>query len=95
MIEKLRELSNDDAIITTEVGQRLAAAIPEARLALIDDITYAPVPDLIQEFLAEGEEATAAASVSPPVQQQIKDTDGKEGEHSQHRLARRDRHVYH
>ena len=44
-----------------EVGQRLAAAIPEARLALIDDITYAPVPDLIEEFL----ESTGQPSPSP------------------------------
>ncbi len=36
-----------------EVGQRLAAAIPRARLALIDDITYAPVPDLVKEFVGE------------------------------------------
>ncbi|HUF54504.1 MAG TPA: adenylate/guanylate cyclase domain-containing protein [Dehalococcoidia bacterium] len=36
-----------------EVGQRLAASIPKARLALIDDITYAPVPDLIIEFVGE------------------------------------------
>jgi len=34
-----------------EVGQRLAAAIPGARLTLIDAITYAPVPDLISEFI--------------------------------------------
>jgi class 3 adenylate cyclase len=32
-------------------GQRLAAAIPNARLALIDDITYAPVATLVQEFI--------------------------------------------
>src|SRR3970282_2550405 len=30
---------------STDVGRRLAAGIPNARLALIDDITYAPVPD--------------------------------------------------
>jgi class 3 adenylate cyclase len=36
-----------------EMGQRLAAAIPKARLALIDDITYAPVPDLVKEFVGE------------------------------------------
>jgi class 3 adenylate cyclase len=32
-------------------GQRLAAGIPNARLALIDDITYAPLPNLIEEFV--------------------------------------------
>src|SRR2546425_11426378 len=36
-----------------DVGRRLAAAIPNARLALIDDITYAPVPNLIDSFLEE------------------------------------------
>jgi class 3 adenylate cyclase len=44
-----------------DVGQRLAAAIPDARLALIDDVTYAPVPDLIEEFL----ESTGKPSPSP------------------------------
>ena len=39
----------------TDVGQRLAAAIPNARLALIDDVTYAPVPNLIEEFVGEGD----------------------------------------
>jgi class 3 adenylate cyclase len=34
-----------------DVGRRLAAAIPDARLTLIDDITYAPVPALIKEFV--------------------------------------------
>ena len=38
-----------------EVGQRLAAGIPNARLALIDDITFAPVPQLIFDFLGEDE----------------------------------------
>jgi class 3 adenylate cyclase len=39
--------------IPTVAGQRLAAAIPDARLALIDDMTYAAVPSLIDEFVAE------------------------------------------
>jgi class 3 adenylate cyclase len=43
-------------------GQRLAAAIPGARLTLIDDITYAPVPDLIDEFVRGGD----AAEPIPP-----------------------------
>jgi class 3 adenylate cyclase len=50
-----------------EVGQRLAAAIPGARLRLIDDITYAPVPDLISEFIDAADEpsrSTGAASDS-------------------------------
>ena len=36
-----------------DVGQRLAAAIPNARFALIDDITYAPVPNLIMDFVKD------------------------------------------
>jgi len=48
-----------------EVGQRLAAAIPEARLALIDDITYAPVPDLIQEFLESTGQPSPSTAAAP------------------------------
>jgi len=50
---------------SSDVGQRLAASIPNARLALIDDITYAPVPDLIHDFLAEEDERELAASPQP------------------------------
>jgi class 3 adenylate cyclase len=39
--------------IPTAAGQRLAAGIPNARLALIDDMTYALVPNLIDEFVGE------------------------------------------
>jgi class 3 adenylate cyclase len=38
-----------------EVGQRLAAAVPNASLTLIDDLSYAPVPDLIDAFVGEGQ----------------------------------------
>ena len=50
-----------------DVGRRLAAGIPNARLTLTDDITYAPVPDLIHDFVGEGDEreANGAASHSP------------------------------
>ncbi len=48
-----------------DVGQRLAAAIPGARLALIDDITYAPVPDLIEEFLESTGQPTPSAAAAP------------------------------
>ncbi len=41
--------------IPTAAGQRLAAAISDARLALIDDMTYALVPSLIEEFVGEGD----------------------------------------
>ena len=48
--------SKSSRFFPIDVGRRLAAAIPNARLALIDDITYAPVPDLIDALVAEGEE---------------------------------------
>jgi class 3 adenylate cyclase len=38
-----------------DAGQRLAAAVSNARLTLIDDITYAPVPNLIDAFVGEGQ----------------------------------------
>jgi len=37
-----------------EVGQRLAAAVPNARLTLIDDMTFAPVGNLMDAFVSEG-----------------------------------------
>ncbi len=42
-----------------DVGQSLAAAIPDARLTLIDDITYVPVPRLIGDFIGEQDEPPA------------------------------------
>ena len=44
-------------------GQRIAAGIPNARFASIDDPTLAPVPGLIKEFLGEGEEAAATVEL--------------------------------
>ncbi|HUF54852.1 MAG TPA: adenylate/guanylate cyclase domain-containing protein [Dehalococcoidia bacterium] len=38
-----------------DVGQRLAAAVPNARLTLIDDMSWAPVPNLIDAFVGEGQ----------------------------------------
>ncbi len=38
-----------------DVGQQVAAAIPNARLTLIDDITYASLPKLIEAFVGEGQ----------------------------------------
>ena len=46
-----------------DVGQRIAAAIPDARLMLIDDITYAPVPNLIDAFVGQG--AARDTSIPP------------------------------
>jgi hypothetical protein len=37
------------------MGQRIAAVVPGARLAAIDDMTYAPVAGLIEAFVSEGE----------------------------------------
>jgi class 3 adenylate cyclase len=47
---------------TVDIGRRLAAAIPNARLTLIDDITYAPVPDLISEFIGASAAEPAGAA---------------------------------
>src|SRR3989304_2053003 len=38
-----------------QAGQRLAAHIADSRFVLIDDLTYAQLPALIDEFLGEGE----------------------------------------
>jgi class 3 adenylate cyclase len=46
------------------IGQRIAASIPRARFALVDDVTYASTPDLIKEFVL-GTQRTP--SVSPDV----------------------------
>jgi class 3 adenylate cyclase len=45
-----------------EIGRRLASGIPNARLALIDDVTYAPLPDLIHEFIGDDDESAAPAA---------------------------------
>ncbi|HEY5639948.1 MAG TPA: adenylate/guanylate cyclase domain-containing protein [Dehalococcoidia bacterium] len=42
-----------------DVGQGLAAAIPDSRLTLIDDITYVPVPKLIADFIGEQDEQSS------------------------------------
>jgi class 3 adenylate cyclase len=49
----------------TAGGQRLAAAIPDARLALIDDMTWGPVPNLIEEFVGESADITLTAHPEP------------------------------
>jgi class 3 adenylate cyclase len=38
-------------------GQRIAAGIADARLVVIDDLTYAPLPELIEEFVGQGRAA--------------------------------------
>ena len=47
---------------SVDVGQRLAAAIPNARLTLIDDITYSSAPALISEFVGGDEEPDQPAA---------------------------------
>ena len=39
--------------LSVQVGQRLAAAIPDARFLEINDMTYADVPRLIEDFIQE------------------------------------------
>ncbi|HSP54986.1 MAG TPA: adenylate/guanylate cyclase domain-containing protein [Dehalococcoidia bacterium] len=44
--------------LPVRVGQRLASSIPGARFLLIDDLTYAEMPRLVENFISEtGEEA--------------------------------------
>jgi class 3 adenylate cyclase len=50
--------NKNNRLIPVSAGQQLAAAIPGARLALIDDITYAATPELIAAFALEGESAS-------------------------------------
>ena len=48
------------------IGERTAASIPGARLALIDDLTYAPIRALVEAFVAEGEARQTAAGAQAP-----------------------------
>jgi class 3 adenylate cyclase len=47
------------------VGQRIAAAIPGAQLAMIDDITYAGAHELLERFIQEREQPTAGVEMLP------------------------------
>ena len=51
--------------LSTQVGQRIAAGISDARFRLIDDVTYAAVPRLIAEFVSETSETEPAATTLP------------------------------
>ncbi|TMG02511.1 MAG: hypothetical protein E6I03_05840 [Chloroflexi bacterium] len=51
--------------LSTQVGQRIAARISDARFRLIDDVTYAAVPRLIAEFVSETSETEPAATTLP------------------------------
>ena len=58
--------SRNNRLFPVAIGRRMAAAIPSARLALIDDdASYASVPDLIRMFLDQTERASAAAPALP------------------------------
>ena len=43
-----------------QAGQRLAARIPNSRFMVVEDLTFAQLPALIEEFLGEGEPAATA-----------------------------------
>ncbi len=63
--------NRNNRLIPLSAGQRLAADIPGARLAVIDDIgAYAPLPAIIEEFMSEGEptigNSRAHSSAAPP-----------------------------
>jgi len=47
--------NKNNRFMAPTVGQRVAAIIPGARFAAIDDLTYAPTADLIEAFVSEGE----------------------------------------
>jgi class 3 adenylate cyclase/pimeloyl-ACP methyl ester carboxylesterase len=47
--------NKNNRFVVPAVGQRLAAVIPGARLAAIDDNSYAPIAGLIEAFVSEGE----------------------------------------
>ncbi len=56
--------NRSNRFLPPQVGQRIAAEISDARFRLIDDVTYAEVPRLIEEFVREtSEPATATASL--------------------------------
>ena len=58
--------SRNNRLFPVAIGRRMAAAIPSARLALIDDdASYASVPDLINTFLSQTEHVPGAAVSLP------------------------------
>jgi len=52
--------NKNNRFFPVDAGQRLAAAVPNARLTLIDDMTYAAVPNLIDAFVGEGQQREPA-----------------------------------
>src|SRR5207247_10378839 len=59
----MHNLSN--RFLSPQVGQRIAAGISDARFRLIDDVTYAEVPRLIEQFVRETSQPVAAATSLP------------------------------
>jgi len=51
--------------LSPQVGQRIAAGISDARFRLIDDVLFAEVPRLIEEFVGETSETEPAATTLP------------------------------
>jgi len=59
--------------IRIQSGRRLASEISDSRFVPVDDLTYAQLPTLIDEFLREGEGSTKPGDLDPkaaPVTQQ-------------------------
>ncbi|TMB70522.1 MAG: adenylate/guanylate cyclase domain-containing protein [Chloroflexi bacterium] len=57
--------NRSNRFLSTQVGQRIAAGISDARFRLIDDVTYADVPRLIAEFVGETSETEPIATTLP------------------------------
>lgn len=57
--------NKNNRLVPMTAGQRIAAAIPGARFATIDDPTYAAVSDIAEAFMAETEAAPEPASAVP------------------------------
>ncbi len=56
--------NKNNRLFSAASAQRLAAAIPGARLATIADITYSVVPDMIERFVQETSDAAAPTQAS-------------------------------
>jgi len=57
--------NNDNRFFPVRAGQKLAAAIPDARFMAIDDMIYEHVAPIVQEFLGTTERPEPAESVEP------------------------------
>ena len=57
--------NKNNRVVPVALGQSTAAAIPGARLALIDDVTLASIPEPIAAFVSENEPSSAPAATLP------------------------------